>query len=419
LEVENIAKKIAILGFGTVGEGVYEGIRSHKFELEQIIGEQIEICAVLVKDVTKKRNIEHGILVTSNIEDIVKIPELHTVFEAIVGAEPCFSYLKALIEKGCNIITANKVMFAHHGKELIKLANEHGATVRYEATVAGGVPIISALSSLLKTNRIEQLQGILNGTSNFILTEMRKNERTFEEALRLAQQLGYAEADPTNDVEGFDAFYKWIILYRNIYGTEPRWNSVYREGISSITSEYVILAKSIGLRFRHVAYMSAAHNYWVKPVLVDESHPFYSVDGVDNTIHVKGSIVGGLTFTGQGAGRFPTASAMIEDFVQMFDQKHPFFSSPQPISENRNKHETSVCQWAIFCDNKEAKQIKRDVTVRLENTLGHLVLLQLSCDERFVKALSEKYRIHVYEILSLRNIESSFKTSVLATENVT
>lgn len=198
-----IVKKIAILGFGTVGQGVYEGIKANEKKLEQLIGEPIQICAVLVKDITKKRAIEPEVLVTSDIEDIIKIPDLEIVFEAIVGAEPCFTYLKRLIEKGCHVITANKVMFAHHGIELVNLAQEKGVTIRYEATVAGGVPIISTLCSILKTNRILQLEGILNGTSNFILTEMRKHGHTFKEALNLAQKLGYAEEDPSNDVDGY------------------------------------------------------------------------------------------------------------------------------------------------------------------------------------------------------------------------
>ncbi len=401
-----IVKKIAILGFGTVGQGVYEGIKTNEKRLEQLIGEPIQICAVLVKDITKDRTIEREVLVTNNIEEILKIPDLQIVFEAIVGTEPCFTYLKRFIEKGCHVITANKVMLAHHGIELVNLAQEKGVTVRYEATVAGGVPIISTLCSILKTNHILKLEGILNGTSNFILTEMRKHGCTFEEALKLAKQLGYAEQDPTNDVDGYDAYYKLIILYRCIFGREPNWKVIEREGISTITQQYVELAQVFGLRFRHVAHISLdAKDCWVKPVLVDETHPFYSIDGVDNTIHIQGTLVGGLTFTGAGAGRYPTASAMIEDFVQIFQQKNHLFPHVLPFIDER-KHESEIrnSDWAIFTDQETASMIKSESPIIQERKNGKIVFLQLEGTHEWMNQLKQKYSVHVYEILNVNKV---------------
>ena len=169
-----MGKKAAILGFGTVGQGIYEGIRSHREYIKNVLGTSIEIVAILIKDPLKDRQIDAGVLVTNKIEDILAIPDLEIVFEAIVGKDPCFSYLKQIIEKGCHVITANKAMFAAYGHELLKLAEKHHVKVKYEATVAGGVPIIGALTNLLQANKIFEIQGILNGTSNYILTEMRR-----------------------------------------------------------------------------------------------------------------------------------------------------------------------------------------------------------------------------------------------------
>ena len=209
-----MGKKAAILGFGTVGQGIYEGILTHQENIEKSLGESVEVTAILVQDPSKPRNVSEDILITNNIEEILAIPDLEIVFEAIVGIEPCFSYLKKCIEKGCHVIMANKAMFAHCGQELEALAVANNVRLKYEATVAGGVPIIGALSSLLTAKSISEMQGILNGTSNYILTSMRTKGISFDEALQNAQQLGYAEADPTSDIEGFDAFYKLIILMR-------------------------------------------------------------------------------------------------------------------------------------------------------------------------------------------------------------
>jgi homoserine dehydrogenase len=211
-------------------------------------------------------------------------------------------------------------MFAHHGKELLELAESHKVSVGFEATVAGGIPVIQTLRQLLNVNRIRHIQGILNGTSNFILTEMREKKQSFAAALKLAQENGFAEADPTNDVEGFDAFYKTMILSRIAFGEEPNWKNVVREGITSITSELIDTAEKLGLRFKHIASITkigSQINAAVKPALVGKSHPFYSVEGVENAVNVQSDIVGSITLQGPGAGMYPTASAVIEDLVHV------------------------------------------------------------------------------------------------------
>jgi homoserine dehydrogenase len=310
--------KVAILGFGTVGEGAYRTISSHGEELAAVLGKKVEVAAVLIKNKQKKRDIAPEVLLTTDFEEILQLPQVDIVVEAIVGKEPTFTYLKKAIQHGCHIITANKEMFAHHGSELMELAEQHNVSVGFEATVAGGIPVIQTLRQLLKINRVQQIQGILNGTSNFILTQMREKQQSFAESLTQAQQNGYAEVDPTNDVEGFDAFYKTMILSRIAFGEEPDWHGVERQGITAINSELIEAAGKLGLRFKHVASLTKVGEQIkasVQPVLVGDEHPFYHVEGVENAVNVYSDIVGRITLQGPGAGMFPTASAVIEDLV--------------------------------------------------------------------------------------------------------
>jgi homoserine dehydrogenase len=315
---------VAILGFGTVGEGVYKTIESHQEELTSILGKKVKVVAVLIRNKQKARKIDDKILVTSDFNEIVQLPKLDIVIEAIVGSEPSFTYLKRAIQRGCHVITANKQMFAHHGKELMMLAKENAVSVGFEATVAGGIPIIQTLRHLLKVNQVQSVQGILNGTSNFILTEMRENKQSFADALALAQQKGFAEADPTNDIEGIDAFYKLMILSKIAFGKEPDWKAVEILGIREISYEKIQEAEKRGLRFKHIASISKIEDRIIgsiKPILIEKSHPFYNIEGVENAVNVQFDIVGSITLQGPGAGMFPTASAMIEDLVYVSQYK--------------------------------------------------------------------------------------------------
>ena len=327
--------KVAILGFGTVGEGVYKTIQSHEAELTGVLGKKVEVAAVLIKNKQKTRDISEEVLITTEFAEILNLPQLDVVVEAIVGKEPTFTFLKQAIQRGCHIITANKEMFAHYGNELLELAESHKVSVGYEATVAGGIPVIQTLRQLLNVNRVRQVQGILNGTSNFILTEMREKKQSFAAALGIAQEKGYAEVDPTNDVEGFDAFYKTMILSRIAFGEEPNWHDVEREGITSITSELIETTAKLGLRFKHIARIERKGNQIkasVKPALVGKSHPFYPIEGVENAVNLQSDIVGSITLQGPGAGMYPTASAVIEDLVFVCQNQPP----------NKNFHKTTA-----------------------------------------------------------------------------
>ncbi|WP_413302584.1 homoserine dehydrogenase [Bacillus sp. 1P10SD] len=339
--------KVAILGFGTVGEGVYRTIQSHSEELTAALGKKVEVAAVLIRNTQKKRNISQNVLVTTDFADILNLEQLDVVVEAIVDKEPTFTFLKSAIERGCHIITANKEMFAHHGKELLELAEEKKVSVGFEATVAGGIPVIQTLRQLLNINRVKQIRGILNGTSNFILTEMREKKQSFAQALVLAQENGYAEADPTNDVEGFDAFYKTMILSRLAFGKEPNWQDVKREGITSITSELIDAAENAGLRFKHIASITRLGDQiiaTVNPALLSKEHPFYHVEGVQNAVNVQSDIVGEITLQGPGAGMFPTASAVIEDLV--------YVCKNSPVKQNNTCSQVAVTGFSKS-DKKE------------------------------------------------------------------
>jgi homoserine dehydrogenase len=309
---------IALLGFGTVGKGVYQNLKNHQNRMKNELGFTIEIAAIVVKHPDKHHDFEENSLITTNFQTVLNNPDIDVVLEAIVGREPAFSYVKQSIEAGKHVITANKEMFAHHGSTIIELAKDNGVEIGFEATTAGGIPVINTLKKLFQFNRINTVTAILNGTSNYILTEMRVRELSFEVALKQAQELGYAEADPTNDIEGYDAFYKLMILSQLIYGKQPDWYSIKREGIKNITVKEIQKYKHQEKRIKHVASVEFQDGNiiaCVEPVVLTREHPLYSIEGVENAVVIEGDIVGKITLSGPGAGALPTASAMLEDLT--------------------------------------------------------------------------------------------------------
>ncbi|MEN2767203.1 homoserine dehydrogenase [Ornithinibacillus xuwenensis] len=310
--------QVALLGLGTVGKGVYHHLHTHQRIIERELGVSIEIAVIVVKHPEKHHDFAGEAILTSNFQVVLDNPKIAIVFEAIIGKEPAFTYLTKSIQAGKHVITANKEMFAYHGNELVKLANANHVRVGYEATTAGGIPIIQTLKQLFQVNQIRKITGILNGTSNYILTEMRENRLSLDEALQQAQYLGYAEEDPTNDIEGYDAFYKLMILCQLLYDRQPEWTSVKRRGISAITLEDILAQYSQGKRIKHLASVEIIDNQIeasVEPVALASNHPLFAIEGVDNAIVLEGDIVGKVTLSGPGAGSFPTASAMIEDLA--------------------------------------------------------------------------------------------------------
>ena len=313
--------KVAILGFGTVGQGIYNIIKEKNQQFKEQLGYEVEVAKILVTNTERERVAGTKHLLTNDIRDVLAVPGLQVVFEAIVNEEPAYSYLKAAIQQRCHVVTANKVMFAKRGEELQQLAKQYGVSVGFEASVAGGVPIIKTLKNLLLVNEVKSIQGILNGTTNYILTKMRTEKQSFEEALLTAQQLGYAEADPYNDVSGQDAFKKLMILSSLAFRKQPNWSEVDVIGIDNITLEMIEEALKQNLRYRHVAEISKKEDGTivgkVTPVLVDKNHPLYQVEEVNNAITIDTDYIGTLTIIGPGAGMYPTSSVMVEDYLEI------------------------------------------------------------------------------------------------------
>ncbi len=338
---------VALLGFGTVGKGVYETIKSHQVRLKAILGKNVKVAAILVRDVEKHQVQDDDILLTSNFNDILNLPKLDVVIEAIVGREPGYTYLKKSIEKGCHIITANKEMFAYHGSELLEHASRYHVACGFEATVAGGIPAIQTVRTLLNVNKIIRIEGIVNGTSNYILSKMRVEGVSFHKALQAAQDKGYAEADPSSDIEGYDAFYKAMVLSQIAFGKQPEWQRVTRKGISGISYSQIRLFSEWGLRVKHVISLEKGTrgiSCSVKPVLVAPSNPLYSVEGVQNAVSIDADIVGNITLQGPGAGKFPTASAIVEDLIQLNPKQGCYFEG----KENVRFKKAPLQKWVVL-----------------------------------------------------------------------
>ncbi|MCR6095199.1 homoserine dehydrogenase [Salipaludibacillus agaradhaerens] len=336
-------KKIGIIGFGTVGSGVYETLVTKREKITHLIGSDLEIPVILVKDAARKRHVANDTKVTDRFEEVIALADLDVVIEVSPDAETGYPYVHALLSKGITVITANKELVAKHGETLLPLADANNCRLYYEAAVAGGIPVLSSIRHTLKTNDILQLEGIVNGTSNFILTKMREEGAAFDVALAEAQEKGYAEAVPDKDVDGWDAYFKTTILSQWLFGRAPVWQSAIPIGIRGIRLEDLTLAEKIGGRIKHVAALeniSGQPVASVRPHLILTEHPLYAVEGVNNAIHLEGSIVGSIAFQGPGAGKFPTASAIVEDLVNHLSHT----SEKQPdvlnISMTRNEEKS-------------------------------------------------------------------------------
>ena len=313
--------KIGLLGLGTVGRGTYEVLQRNQHEIARRAGRGIEVAAIAVRDVNKARAIVGSkVPVSSNFNDVIRNPDIDIVVELMGGYEPAYALALDAITRGKHVITANKALLARHGNELFDAARTHGVMLAFEAAVAGGIPIIKALREGLTANRIEWIAGIINGTSNFILSEMRSRGITFDTALQEAQRLGYAEADPTFDIEGIDAAHKLAILSSIAFGVPINIDAVYTEGISKLAKEDIKYAEQLGYRIKLLAITkrtAAGIELRVHPTLVPLQRLIANVEGGMNAVLIKGDAVGTTLYYGQGAGSEPTASAVIADLVDV------------------------------------------------------------------------------------------------------
>jgi len=313
--------KIGLLGLGTVGGGTVSVLKRNAQEIQRRAGRGIVIAQAAARDLKRQRNCDtSGIQLTADPFAVVNNPELEVIVELIGGTTTARELVTKAIANGKHVVTANKALIAKHGNEIFALAREKGVVVAFEAAVAGGIPVIKAIREGLAGNRIEWLAGIINGTGNFILTEMRDKGRDFADVLAEAQRLGYAEADPTFDVEGIDAAHKLTILASIAFGIPLQFEKVYTEGISRITAEDVRYAEELGYRIKHLGIARRTDKgveLRVHPTLIPHRRLIANVDGVMNAVLVKGDAVGPTLFYGAGAGAEPTASAVIADLVDV------------------------------------------------------------------------------------------------------
>lgn len=311
--------KVGLLGLGTVGTGVVRIVEGHREDLIAQVGSPIEIGRIAVRQLDKPRAISiDPAKLTNDPWEVVRDPEIDVVVEVMGGVEPTKAYILEALQRGKHVVTANKDLMALWGSEILSAAREHGCDVMYEASVAGGIPIIRTLIEGFSSDRIDRIMGIVNGTTNYILTKMSQEGASYEEVLREAQQLGYAEADPTSDVEGLDAARKMTILATIGFRMNVELKDVEVQGITKVTKEDIACAKKIGYELKLIGIADRQDDrisVSVQPTLVKREHPLASVGGVFNAVFVRGEAVGETMFYGAGAGELPTATSVVADLV--------------------------------------------------------------------------------------------------------
>ena len=332
--MKNNSYTIAVLGAGNIGSAVIERLENLDNEIVNI-----ELKSVLVSDVSKDRTFNND-LVTDNFEEILNDNSIDLVIEVLGGVEPGKEYIKSLLANGKAVITANKDIIADCGDELVQLAQENNTCLYFEAAVAAGIPVLKPLIESLRGEDLNRVTGIINGTSNYMLTSMEEGS-TYEDALSTAQELGYAEPDPTNDVEGIDAMYKAMILSLICFGATPNKDNVHTEGISLITKEDFDWASRLNKTIKLVALIDnegGGFNARVHPVLIDIKHPLAAIRGALNAVVVEGENINQLVFSGPGAGAAPTASAVIGDVLSACHQLSSKQSNWYPLRSRKNEN---------------------------------------------------------------------------------
>lgn len=350
--MENKKIKIGLIGLGTVGSGVFKTLQNFK---------NVEVVKIAVHNKNKKRNIE-GLdesIITDDAYEVVNNPEIQIVAELVGGINPAFDLIKTAIKNGKHIVTANKELLAKHGEELFNFAEENNKVVLYEAAIAGGIPLIMPIKTILAGNKITKIKAILNGTTNYILTKMDVQGASYIDVLKEAQELGYAEADPTGDVEGFDAAYKITTLATIAFGKRIKIENVYREGITKISPDDMKAANEMGYKIKLIASAElnedSKADVRVHPMLVPKTKTLAHIDYVTNAVSLSGHPVGDVTLSGPGAGEFPTASSVVGDILAIASEidktdyllpmmrcNHHENAVMTPIEDTKNKYYISI-----------------------------------------------------------------------------
>lgn len=375
---------VALLGLGTVGSGVVKIIEENRQQIKDTLNKDIVIKQILVRDKSKKRpiNISQYHL-TEDVNEILNDDSIDIVIEVMGGIEPTVNWLRDALKGGKHVITANKDLLAVHLKLLEDLAEQQGLALKFEASVAGGIPIVNAINNGLNANNISKFMGILNGTSNFILSKMTREQTTFEEALDEAQRLGFAEADPTDDVEGIDAARKVVITSYLSFNQVIKLNDVNIRGISDVTLSDINVVKKLGYKIKLIGKgtYNGKVNASVEPTLIHQAHQLAAVEDEYNAIYVVGDAVGDTMFYGKGAGSLATGSAVVSDLLNVA----LFFES--------NTH--TLPPHFELKTNKTRELMDTDNTIAIKEKLNFYVVINNEEPiERFSEALKEALPFH-------------------------
>ncbi len=394
--------KIALLGLGTVGTGVYKILKMQEEDMIPKLGCRAEVKKILVRNLEKAaKKVEDPSVLTNDWQSIVSDPDIDIVVEVMGGLTPAGTYIREALQSGKHVVTANKDLIAAEGHELLKIAAEGKRDLLFEAAVAGGIPIIRPLSQCLQGNHIETVMGIVNGTTNFILTKMTFDGMEFEEALSLAQQLGYAEADPTADIEGLDAARKVAIMASLAFHTKVTFDDVYTEGITKIKARDIRYANEMGCRIKLLGVSRLQKDgveAGVYPMLVPEKHPLASVHDSFNAVFVHGDAVDDAMFYGRGAGELPTGSAIVGD---IFD-----------VIRNIN----------CGCTGRIGGTIYKEIPVKDMKEISNKYYIRLKCEDRIgvlaaVTSIFGCHKVSIEQVIQKRKTEHTAEL-VVVTEPV-
>ncbi|MCR1970939.1 homoserine dehydrogenase [Clostridium cochlearium] len=376
--------KIGLLGLGNVGKGVWNILQMNKDIIKTRAGYNIEIGKILVKDANKKRDVDvPESIITTNVDYILEDPSIDIIVEVMGGVEPSFEYMVKAMKKGKHVITANKMVLAMKGRELSQIAKDNGVLFYYEASVGGGIPVIHGLTESLTANKINEVIGIINGTTNYILTKMTLEGLSFDEALKEAQQKGYAEADPTSDIEAFDAVYKLCILTSLGFDSFVDIKSVYREGITKIEPIDIKYAEEFGYVIKLLAIIKEEFGELelrVHPTMVPAVHPLANVNDSFNAIFIKGNAVGDLMLYGRGAGELPTGSAIVGDIISVIrnkEREENHFIQCDKVSKNVKDMSKVRSEYYIRITVGDKPGVLGEITTILgENNVSLLSVIQ-------------------------------------------
>ena len=410
MDKENV--KIGLIGLGTVGSGVFKTLKNF---------DNVEVVKIAVKNINKPRNIEglDKTMLTDNPYEIVENPEIDIVVELIGGIEPAYDLIKKAIKNGKHIVTANKELLAKQGKELFSFAEENNKVILYEAAIAGGIPLIMPIKTILAGNKIHKIEAIVNGTTNYILTKMDMQGASYDEVLKEAQSLGYAEADPTGDVEGFDAAYKIATLATITFKKRIKIENIYREGITKIRAEDMEAANDLGYKIKLIASGQIDEDgnadVRVHPMLVSKKATLAHIDYVTNAVTLTGHPIGSITLSGPGAGEFPTASSVVGDVLSIAAE---LGSSDYILPMMRCQHEED----ANMIDISQTKN-KYYLSIHANNTIGVIGKIGTICAENNIslasivqKCVSEDNTAEITVITEIAS-ESAMQNAIRLIEN--